>query len=184
MKMSQRKGIVIWITGLSGAGKSTIARALVDLYAKKGEQAVLLDGDEIRAAVADPKTAHDRRSRLVNAMRICRFAKLLANQGFTVIVATMSLFEEVHRWNRKHQPDYFEVFVKVSLGVLRARDARKLYSRARQGRAANVVGVDMAFDEPDHAHLVLDNEQVTDSFTALAGKILTGLKRRSRFTQK
>lgn len=178
MKAAPHKGIVIWITGLSGAGKSTIARELVKLYAAKGERAVLLDGDEVRAAVADPSTAHDRHSRLVNAMRICRFAKLLADQGFTVIVATMSLFKEVHAWNRTHQPDYFEVFIRVSLEVLHARDARQLYSRARQGEASNVVGIDVPFDEPDAAHLVLVNEQTTDKFTDLAGQILTVVKQR------
>jgi|WetSurMetagenome_2_1015567.scaffolds.fasta_scaffold338921_2 cytidine diphosphoramidate kinase len=149
---------VVWITGLSGAGKSTIAREVVGLLHGAGQPAILLDGDEVRAAIDDPHIGHDRPSRLANALRICRLARLLAGQGFPVVVATMSLFKEVHQWNRAHLPAYLEVFVKVSLDTLRARDARGLYSRAEAGMAQNVVGVHLDYDEPQSPDLVVVNE--------------------------
>ncbi len=175
---SSRAGRVIWITGLSGAGKSTIARSVIALLEEDGQRAILLDGDDVRAAVSDPHIGHDRSSRLSNAMRICRFAKLLAGQGFTVVVPTMSLFKEVHAWNRAHLPNYFEVFVKVNLETLRARDARGLYSRAERGEAEHVVGVHAKYDEPASPDLVLVNEDSESTLSALSRRIVESIPRR------
>lgn len=150
---------VVWITGLSGAGKSTIARRVVEQLRTRGLPTLLLDGDDVRLAIADSNIGHDRVSRLTNAMRIARLAKLLSEQGFIVVVPTMSLFREVHLWNREQQPNYLEVWVQVSLEVLKQRDARGLYSRAARGEASDVVGVHVEYDEPKEAHLILHNEQ-------------------------
>ena len=105
-------GRVIWITGLSGAGKSTVARATAEQLRKIGPTPVLIDGDEIRAAIRDPHTGHDPSSRLDNAYRISRLAKLFADQGHMVIVATMSIYHEIHDWNRANLLGYFEVWVE------------------------------------------------------------------------
>jgi adenylylsulfate kinase len=161
---------VIWITGLSGAGKSTLAREVVRLLRLEGEAALLLDGDEIRSVVDDGNTGHDRTGRLANAFRVCRFARLVADQGIPAVVATMSLFKEVHAWNREHLPNYFEVFLKVGLEVLQKRDARGLYSRAARGAVDNVVGVHLEYDEPAAPDLVLVNENA--SIPDLAGEVL------------
>ena len=109
MKMNEQTGRVIWITGLSGAGKTTVAQAAARCLRLKGMHPVILDGDAVRDVVCDPHTGHDRVSRLANAYRICRLAKLLADQGHLVLVATMSLFSEIHRWNREQLPNYLEV---------------------------------------------------------------------------
>ena len=154
---SNNEGRVIWITGLSGAGKSTIARATVKLLHAQGEQPVLIDGDEIRDAIRDPHTGHDPSSRLVNAYRICRLAKLIADQGHTVIVATMSIYHEIHSWNRRNYPNYFEVWVEVSLDALQSRDARGLYSRAKNGEKSNVPGLDLDYELPLNPDLILTN---------------------------
>ena len=154
---SNNKGRVIWITGLSGAGKSTIARAAVKQLRAQGEQPVLIDGDEIRDAIRDPHTGHDPASRLVNAYRICRLARLLADQEHTVIVATMSIYHEIHSWNRHNYPNYFEVWVEVSLDALQSRDARGLYSRAKNGEKSNVPGLDLDYELPLNPDLILTN---------------------------
>ena len=133
---------------------------------------VLLDGDHFRAAVADPHTGHDPKGRLANAMRICRFSKMLADQGLIVVVATMSLFAEIHAWNRENQPDYFEVYLKASLETLRKRDPRSIYSREE----ANVVGIHLEFQEPEQPDLVLENNEALDSVIPLAGAILDAVR--------
>jgi adenylylsulfate kinase-like enzyme len=175
---AQTEGRVIWITGLAGAGKSSIAREVRALLKESSDRAILLDGDDVRVAVNDPHVGHDRASRLTNALRICRLAKLLADQGFTLIVPTMSLFKEVHAWNRAHLPNYFEVFVKVGLDTLRARDARGLYSRAARGEAEHVVGIHVEYDEPQSPDLVLSNEDSESTLSALSRRIVETVQRR------
>ena len=165
-------GRVIWITGLSGAGKSTVARATAEQLRKIGTTPVLIDGDEIRAAIRDPHTGHDPSSRLDNAYRISRLAKLFADQGHMVIVATMSIYHEIHDWNRANLLGYFEVWVEVSLPALRNRDASGLYSRFETGAAANVPGMDLDYERPVQPHLVLDNNPTLQDPDALAGVLL------------
>ncbi len=165
-------GTVIWITGLSGAGKSTVARALVERLKERGIDAILLDGDEFRQAVAEPTLGHDRESRLANAMRISRFAELLSNQGFPVVVATMSLFEEIFKRNRERLRSYFEVYLKVPVEVLESRDARGLYSKAKSGEAKNVVGIHLDYDEPSSPTVIIENSSELANPSSLAEKLL------------
>ena len=173
---SNNEGRVIWITGLSGAGKSTIARATVKQMRAQSEQPVLIDGDEIRDAIRDPNTGHDPASRLANAYRICRLARLLADQGHTVIVATMSIYHEIHSWNRLNYPNYFEVWVEVDLKALQSRDARGLYSRAKNGEISNVPGLDLDYEHPLHPDLILTNNLPLREPEELASEIIQSIK--------
>ena len=94
-------GNVIWITGLSAAGKTTLAKAVVSQLRARGGSVVLLDGDELRAvfgAVTTDPQSHGREGRLALAMQYARLCRVLADQGLTVVIATISLFKEVHAW--------------------------------------------------------------------------------------
>ncbi len=150
--------MVIWITGLSGVGKSTVARSLAARMASPGPTPVLLDGDDVRNAIADADTGHDPEARLRNAFRICRLARMLERQGHVVICATMSLFHEVHAWNRAHFQQYREIYLKADLDTLRARDPKGLYRRAAGELERDVVGLDLGFEEPAEPHLVIQTD--------------------------
>ena len=165
------KGIVVWITGLSGAGKTTISRRVAELIRQRGDNCILLDGDDIRRAFPQVQSGHDRESRLVNAHRNSGLAKLLADQGHIVIFATMSLFSEVQKWNRENFPAYLEVFVDVPMDILKERDFNGLYSRAEQGLIENVVGVQLAYDLPERPDLVIDNSGDITEIGTIAQKI-------------
>ena len=169
---SNNEGRVIWITGLSGAGKSTIARATVRQLRTQGKQPILIDGDEIRDAIRDPHTGHDPASRLANAYRICRLARLLADQGHIVIVATMSIYHEIHSWNRKHLPNYFEVWIEVDLLTLQTRDPHGLYSQAVNGVTHNVAGIDLTYERPENPDLILQNKPPFHNPESLSSQIL------------
>tara|TARA_B100001063_G_scaffold117629_1_gene109818 strand:+ start:1429 stop:1965 length:537 start_codon:yes stop_codon:yes gene_type:complete len=144
-------GQVIWITGLSGAGKSTLAHEVVSRLRSAEKAVVMLDGDEIRevfGAVAANSQNHGREGRLALAMQYAHLCRVIAAQGFTVVIATISLFREVHEWNRANLPNYFEVYLKVPLEELRRRDPKGIYGRFDAGELTNVAGLDLPVDEP------------------------------------
>lgn len=164
--------LVIWITGLSGAGKSTIAAEVHRLMRERGLPAVHLDGDQVREVVGDAACGHDPESRLVNAYRICRLAAMLAAQDLPLVVSTVSLFHEVHAWNRANLSGYFEVYVKVRLDTVHRRDPKGIYVRASNGEEANVWGLHLACEEPENPHLVVENDTDLADVAPLAAAVL------------
>lgn len=147
---------VIWITGLSGAGKSSLSAIVAELARESGIATVLLDGDTVRAINGD-ELAHDVASRLQNAYRISRWCKELSEQGLLVVCSTMSLYPEIWEWNRANLRKYCEVYLQVPMDVLIERDAKGLYQRAVAGVQGDVVGIHQRFDEPTAPHLIIHN---------------------------
>ena len=154
---SSRAGRVIWITGLSGAGKSTLASALAKRLREHDSATLLLDGDEMREIFhlkSADKAGYDRGKRIELGLKYGRLCNIFAMQGFTVVIATISLFREVHKWNRAHLPGYFEVYLKVPMKELRRRDSKGIYQRYDSGDLKNVAGLDLAIDEPESSNWV------------------------------
>lgn len=149
-------GAVIWITGLSGAGKSTVAAELVPRLAAAGQRPILLDGDQLRAVLdAD---GYDEVNRRRLAFRYARLCRLLANQGHIVICATIALFHDVQAWNRANLPNYLEIFLDVPVTELRRRNSKGLY---RLGDGRDVVGVGIPAEFPASPDLVVSNQGAT-----------------------
>lgn len=144
---------VYWLTGLSGAGKTTIGRLWYEKLKESGEAAVFLDGDELRQVFGDDLgfTEADRRK---SAMRNARLCALLARQGLTVVCCTISMFDDVRDWNRENIPGYFEVYIKASMDTLRSRDQKRLYSQGDR----DVAGVHFQVEEPKTPDLILKND--------------------------
>jgi adenylylsulfate kinase-like enzyme len=152
-------GQIIWITGLSGAGKSTLAHEVVARLRTSGEAVVMLDGDELRevfGAVAANAQNHGREGRLALAMQYAHLCRVIAAQGLTVVIATISLFREVHAWNRANLLGYFEVYLKVPVEELRRRDPKGIYRRFDAGELTHVAGLDLPIDEPEAADCVVE----------------------------
>ncbi|MGX2984873.1 adenylyl-sulfate kinase [Helicobacter sp. 23-1048] len=156
---NQAKSGVIYITGLAGAGKTTFASELYKHLKQKHSNVILLDGDVFRNIFGE--SGFKRDERLMVAYKINALAGFLEQNGLLVIVATMSLFDEIYTLNRANFKNYFEVFVKCDFDELVRRDKKGLYSGALSGVIKNVVGVDIAYDEPK-AHFVLENHHATN----------------------
>lgn len=170
-------GSVVWITGLSGAGKTTVATLLAERLAAAGTTPVRLDGDRLREIVPAP-AGYAEADRRRMAMFYARLAHQLAAQGHLVICSTVSLFHDVQAWNRTHTPGYFEVWLNVPLTHLRHRQGREAFYAAEEAeRLRNVVGVDTAAQFPRHPDLVIDNYAPTTPAQA-ADHILTALTAR------
>ena len=146
-----KKEHVVWITGLSGAGKTTLALELVKRLRSEGFPVIFLDGDVLREvfrAASFNEKNHGREGRLALAMQYAHLCRVLAGQGFTVVIATISLFREVHQWNRQNLPGYFEIYLKVPIEELRRRDSKGIYKKFDAGEIQNVAGLDLQVDEP------------------------------------
>jgi adenylylsulfate kinase len=141
------RGKVIWFTGMSGAGKSTICRELAAALRLRGELVQLLDGDEIRHGLcADLGFTHD--DRMENIRRISCVAKLLSDIGVTVLVAAITP-SQLHRdLARALVPTILEIFVDAPLSVCEQRDPKGLYKKARAGLLRDFTGIDAPYDPP------------------------------------
>ncbi len=152
-------GRVIWITGLSGSGKTTVAGELCQRLSKIGPCPLLLDGDNLReifSAKDEVTTSYSRENRIKLSYKYGLLCKDLSSQGFTVVIATVSMFSEIYAWNRSNLPNYFEIFLDVPINELRRRDPKKIYERFFSGEISNVAGLDLKIDQPEKAHLVVD----------------------------
>lgn len=145
-------GTVYWLTGLSGAGKTTIGRLWYAELKQHKSNIVFLDGDTLREVFGDDLgyTTSDRQK---SAMRNARLCRMLSEQSLDVVCCTISMFDTVRDWNRANIPNYREIYVKVSMDTLKQRDQKGLYSTATD----NVAGLHFHVEEPKTPDLILQN---------------------------
>lgn len=147
------KGRVYWVTGLSGAGKTTIGKLWYEELHGRMSNVVFLDGDILRAVFAGD-LGYSREERRRIAMRYARLCKMLSEQGICVVCCTISMFDSVREWNRENIEGYCEIYIKVSMETLRRRDQKGLYSHAD----SDVAGVHFQVEEPKNPDIILEND--------------------------
>jgi len=154
--LDKDKGVVYWLTGLSGAGKTTIGKALYKRLKGKKPNVVFLDGDILRGVFGNNAghTTEERKGLAINYARLC---KMLSDQGVDVVCATMSLFKEIHDFNRKNIPNYLEFFIDCDVDELIKRDQKGIYSKALKGELQHVIGINASYDHPQDCELIIDN---------------------------
>lgn len=149
--------MVIWLTGLSGAGKTTIGVAVCRRLRERGLPTIFLDGDVMREMLGAQAafTPDERRALAHTYGRICAE---MARQGQIVVCSTISMFHSVRAWNRAHIPGYLEIYLRVPVEELQRRDPKGLYRRAPGG----MVGAHTPFEEPETPDLIIDNHGSLD----------------------
>lgn len=165
--------MVIWLTGLSGSGKSSLCAALHALLKPRHAALVRLDGDEVRAAFGGD-LGYTEADRFRHISRIQRVAKMLADQGIDVLVAALYAHPDLLAWNRSNLPGYFEVYLRAEVDFLIGRENKTLYSRARCGEMTDVVGVDIPWHAPAKPDLTID-AATAPAPEALARRVLEAL---------
>jgi bifunctional enzyme CysN/CysC len=175
--LKEQKPCVLWFTGLSGAGKSTIANALEKRLHAMGRHTYLLDGDNVRHGLNKDLGFTDA-DRVENIRRVAEAAKLFVDAGLIVMVSFISPFRSERRMARDlfDQGEFIEVFVDTPLEVCEARDPKGLYVKARAGLIRNFTGIDSLYEPPEHAELKLDTAKSTPE--SLAEAVLGELRRR------
>lgn len=152
------QGFVVWLTGLQGAGKSTIAAQVAASLRERGILVEVLDGDEVRANLS-PNLGYGPEARDENTRRIAYVAKLLARNGVVTLCPVVAP-ERRHRDRARASVARFcEVYVTAPMSVLEARDPKGLYAKAKRGEIDDLVGVHQPYEEPLHAELVLDSSK-------------------------
>lgn len=156
-----QRGIVIWMCGLSGSGKSTIANAVERVLHQQGRFTTILDGDNLRTGLNSNLGFSDD-DRLENIRRFAEVAKLFLSQGVITLVSAITPRGELRDLARGLLgDDLFEVYVKASYAACEQRDVKGLYAKAARGEIKNFTGRDNSFEEPQNPDLVIDTEQTT-----------------------
>jgi adenylylsulfate kinase len=150
--------VVLWFTGLSGAGKSTIASAVVRELARAGITTEYLDGDAVRAL---SPTGFSRGDRDAHVRRVGFLASRLEHHGVTVVCALISPYAEARQAVRELCDNFVEIYVATPLEECERRDVKGLYERARKGEIRNFTGIDDPYEPPDNADLVIDTTALT-----------------------
>ena len=147
---------VIWITGFSGAGKTTVGHILNQKLSALGKKVLNIDGDEIRSALDgfNSMRRFDRASRIQNALVYMEISKVLVKQCDYVIVSTISMFNEIYQLNREVFPNYLEVFLDVPQKIRSERDPKNFYKQLDQDSISNFCGQDLDVDHPIDANFI------------------------------
>ncbi|MDP1616386.1 adenylyl-sulfate kinase, partial [Phenylobacterium sp.] len=152
-----QKGRVVWLTGLSGAGKSTIANLVEKRMQADGRHTYLLDGDNVRHGL-NKDLGFTEEDRVENIRRVAEVSKLMVDAGLIVLVSFISPFRAERRMARELMDDgeFVEVYVATPLAVAEQRDVKGLYAKARAGELKNFTGIDSPYEEPENAEITVD----------------------------
>ena len=165
-KLMGQKGATIWLTGLSGSGKSTIAVDLEHALIENGHAAYILDGDNVRHGL-NKNLGFSPEDRSENIRRIGEVAKLFTDAGIITVTAFISPYKEDRDEARAllSEGEFIEIYVKCPVEVCEERDTKGLYKKARAGEIKEFTGISAPYEEPDKAELVLDTstQSVEDS---------------------
>ena len=174
-KLLNQRGVTLWLTGLSAAGKSTIGVIVERLLLERGKLAYRLDGDNIRHGL-NKNLGFGADDRKENIRRIGEVAKLFTDAGAIVIASFISPYRSDRDAVRQSMPsgDFVEVYVKVSVQAAERRDPKGLYKKARAGEIKGFTGIDDPYEPPVEPELVIDTEATTPQ--AAAGQIVAYLE--------
>ena len=171
--MAARPGPVIWLTGLSGAGKTTIGRALGQVLTERGDTVELLDGDVLRQLL--PGTGFSAAERDRHVRRTGVMASRLAHHGITVVAALISPTAVARDFVRSICPRFVEVYVSTPLEECERRDPKQLYARARHGDIQEFTGISAPYEPPADAEVVIDTR--TCSVADAVSQVLEAVRR-------
>ena len=151
---------MVWLTGLPGSGKTTIARELEPELKKRGWCVEVLDGDEIRQNLSKG-LGFSREDRETHLKRVTYVAKLLSRNGVAVIAAFISPYRNIREYARRETTNFLEVYVKCSVEGCARRDPKGLYKKASAGEIKDLTGPQDLYEEPTKPDLVIDTERLT-----------------------
>jgi adenylylsulfate kinase len=166
------KGFILWFTGLSGSGKTTISKALEPELKARGCKVEILDGDVVRTNLSKG-LGFSKADRDINILRIGFVANLLSRNGVVAITAAISPYQAIRDEVRAMESNFVEVYVKAPLEVCEGRDVKGMYAKARKGEIKGFTGIDDPYEEPINPEIICytDQESLQESVTKILGKL-------------
>ncbi len=158
-----KKGVVVWLTGLPGSGKTTVAEGAASRLRSEGYRVEVLDGDWVRKTI-NVGAGFTREERERHLLRVAWIAKLLARNGVIVLCSFVSPYREVRAKIRsiiEEEIPYYEIWVKASLKECMRRDPKGLYAKALRGEIKHMTGIDDPYEPPEKPALIVDTENET-----------------------
>ena len=168
-KLKKNKGILFWITGLSGSGKTTIAKKIKPEIAKFYGPTILISGDNLRTIFKLKK--YSKNERVKNGLKFSKLCQLITNQKINVIFAVVGLFDKLRQKNRQNIQNYVEIYIKANLPNIIKIGKKKLYKKYNK----NVVGKDILAELPKSPDIILNNK-FDKSVKMLAKQLLNKIK--------
>ncbi len=165
--------MIIWITGISGSGKTTIANEIIKTYKKYLPNIVNVDGDIVRQFF-DQNLKYEEDDRIKQIKRIQKICKFLEQQDLILIVSALYSSKELMKWNRENFLDYYEIFLDANLSLVKKRDPKNLYKKYQEGKEKNIVGIDIPWNPPQNYDLkiIMDEKtKVKDVINLIASKL-------------
>ena len=158
------KGLILWFTGLSGAGKTTISKVVAEKLKQRGQKVEILDGDIVRENLSKGLT-FSKEDRDINIRRIGFVAHLLSRNGVVAITAAISPYKAIRNEIREMYDNFIEVYINAPLEVCEQRDVKGLYAKARSGEIKNFTGIDDPYEPPDNPEITCctDQERLDES---------------------
>ena len=166
------KGFILWFTGLSGSGKTSISKALAPELKARGCKVEILDGDVVRTNLSKG-LGFSKEDRDTNILRIGFVANLLSRNGVVAITAAISPYRAIRDEVRALESNFVEIYVKATLEVCESRDVKGLYAQARAGKIKGFTGIDDPYEEPLNPEIVCDTdrENLADSVKTVLSKL-------------
>ena len=170
--IDKKKGILFWVTGLSGSGKTTISQLIKKEIIKTYGPTILVSGDNLRR-IFDFK-GYRKKERLNLSRKFCKFAKFVTDQKINLIFAIVGLMNEPRNWNRKNIKNYVEIYIKSDLKKIISRKAKKIYHRKRKEK---IVGLSIRPEFPKNPHITIINNFKYDT-KHLSAKLIKEIKKK------
>ena len=170
IKINKKKGILFWITGLSGSGKTTFGKAIHKDIQKLYGPTLMISGDNIRKIFY--LKGHTKEDRLKILKSYCRFAKFITNQNINLIFAVVGMFNEPRKWNRKNISNYIEIYIKSNLKEIIKLKKKRIYHKKN---IQNIVGVDIKPEFPKKPNITIINS-FDKPKTKIASQIIKKIK--------
>ena len=173
MNFNKKKGILFWVTGLSGSGKTAIAKKIKTQISKLYGPTIIVSGDDLRRIFNLNK--YDYLSRLNYSRKFCKFAKFNTNQKINLIFAIVGMMNEPRKWNRKNIDNYLEIYIKSNIKKIISQKKKKIYFISKTKK--NIVGINIKPELPKNYDILIQNN-FNKSLSKLANELISKIKKK------